>query len=95
MSSTPRTGKTGRINPKMVNRYRLVNLIKLALLFLLAWNPDNTGSKTGKPLTRYTCLACPRSCVLYVKGGIVRIRQLCLQFKKMDGYSLWTRQDKP
>jgi hypothetical protein len=69
-------------------------VIKIFLILLATW-PDRTGSKPGKPVTRYTCLACPRSCVLYVKGRIIRIRQLCLQFKKMDGFSLWTRQDKP
>jgi hypothetical protein len=41
---------------------------------------------------RYTCRACENYCELIVQGKITRIRQVCPQFQKMDGYSLWTEQ---
>jgi hypothetical protein len=51
------------------------------------------GSKPGKPVTRYTCVICPHSCVLYVKGKIINFRQICPQFQDNDGRTIWIEQD--
>jgi hypothetical protein len=55
VETVSRPGKRETYNLKMVNRYSIVNLIKLTLLFLLAWNPGETFDRDreqDKPFTK-------------------------------------------
>jgi hypothetical protein len=71
----------------LLSNQGLLSPTKILSISLL---PNKLAGK--KPMTRYTCRSCPLGCDLVVHGKIIRIRQICPQFKNMDDYSLWTEQ---